>query len=88
MDDSSSGPETGKARKRTTAKPVARSSVSKVKSTIHLTRDASVRLDIHCAMMDMDRSELVEFLINQHLRRFVVSDRGGQDVAASGDTAA
>jgi hypothetical protein len=34
-------------------------------------------------MMGMDRSELVESLINQHLRRFMVSDRGGPD--ASGE---
>jgi hypothetical protein len=28
-------------------------------------------------MMGMDRSELVEQLIRDHLKRFVVSDRGG-----------
>jgi hypothetical protein len=88
MDDETAGQETGKPRKRGAAKPVARPTISKVKSTLHLSREASIRLDIHCAMMDMDRSELVESLINQHLRRFVVSDRGGQDVAASGEAVA
>ena len=81
MDSEAAGPETGKTRKRVATKPAARQTVTKVKSTLHLTREASIRLDIHCAMMDMDRSELVESLINQHLRRFVVSDRGGQDGA-------
>jgi len=28
-------------------------------------------------MMGLDRSSLVERLINDHLRRYVVSDRGG-----------
>jgi hypothetical protein len=28
-------------------------------------------------MLGLDRSELVEQLIRDHLRRFVVSDRGG-----------
>jgi hypothetical protein len=37
-------------------------------------------------MMDMDRSELVELLVMQHLKRWVVSDRGGE--VASGDAAA
>ena len=30
-------------------------------------------------MLEMDRSELVESLIHQHLRRYVVSDRGGEE---------
>ena len=38
-------------------------------------------------MMEMDRSELVEKLINEHLRRYVVSDRGGE-VDAGGEAAA
>ena len=49
----------------------------KVKATIHLSLEASQRLTVHAAMMGLDRSELVEQLINDHLRRFVVSDRGG-----------
>jgi hypothetical protein len=88
MDDTAAGQESGKARKRTTVKAAPRSTVSKVKSTLHLSRDASIRLDIHCAMMGMDRSALVESLINQHLRRFVVSDRGGQEGAAAGEAVA
>ena len=77
----------GKGRKRLAAKTPARQTVSKVKSTIHLSVEASQRLDIHATMMAMDRSALVEKLINDHLRRYVVSDRGG-DGAASEEAAA
>ncbi len=73
----------GKARKRSAGKTAARQAVSKVKSTIHLSVEASQRLTVHAAMMGMDRSELVEQLISLHLRRFVVSDRGGAGDAAS-----
>jgi hypothetical protein len=68
---------TGKARKRSAVKAGTRPAASKVKSTIHLSVEASQRLTVHAAMMGLDRSELVEQLIGQHLRRFVVSDRGG-----------
>ncbi len=77
----------GKARKRMTAKAPARPSVMKVKSTIHLTVEASQRLDIHATMMALDRSALVEKLINEHLRRYVVSDRGGQPGIPDGEAA-
>jgi hypothetical protein len=78
----------GKPRKRQAVKTATRQSAAKVKCTIHLTVEASQRLDIHATMMGMDRSELVEKLINDHLRRFVVSDRGGPDGVAEGDVAA
>lgn len=77
----------GKTRKRTAAKTAARPAVSKVKATIHLSAEASQRLTVHAAMMGMDRSELMESLINQHLRRFVVSDRGGPDGPSASDAA-
>jgi len=81
----------GKARKRPAARAGAaatRQAVSKVKCTIHLTVEASQRLDIHATMMALDRSALVEKLINDQLRRYVVSDRGGAESEASGDAAA
>ncbi len=65
-----------KPRKRLAAKPFTKPAVTKVKSTIHLSVEASQRLDIHATMMGFDRSALVEKLINDHLRRYVVSDRG------------
>ncbi len=78
----------GKPRKRSSAKASLRPSASKVKATIHLSVEASQRLTVHAAMLGMDRSELVEKLINDHLRRFVVSDRGGADGTSSGEAAA
>jgi hypothetical protein len=81
MSQEPSGLQPGKTRKRQTAKAAERPSVSKVKSTLHLSVEASQRLDIHCTMMGFDRSEMVEKLINDHLRRYVVSDRGGPETA-------
>jgi hypothetical protein len=77
----------GKARKRSSARAATRPVAAKVKATIHLSVEASQRLTVHAAMTGMDRSELVEKLINDHLRRYVVSDRGGAD-GTSGEAAA
>ncbi len=66
-----------KTRKRQPAKTPNRQAAQKVKSTIHLTVEASQRLTVHAAMLGLDRSELMEQLIRDHLKRFVVSDRGG-----------
>ncbi len=70
---------TGKPQRRSASKAASRPNVVKVKSTIHLSIEASQRLDIHATMMGLDRSSLVEKLINDHLRRWVVSDRGGAE---------
>lgn len=77
----------GKGRKRLATRTPARQTVAKVKSTVHLSVEASQRLDIHATMMGLDRSALVEKLINDHLRRYVVSDRG-RDGAAGEEAAA
>lgn len=79
--------ESARPRKRLVSKPPPRSAASKVKSTLHLSREASQRLDIHATMMGLDRSGLVEKLINDHLRRYVVSDRGGNDQGGGGEAA-
>jgi hypothetical protein len=73
-----------KARKRSAAKTASRPAALKVKATIHLSLENSQRLTVHAAMLGMDRSELVESLISQHLRRFVVSDRGGAESGNAG----
>lgn len=78
----------GKPRKRAAAKPASEIPAKKTKSTIHLSREADQRLDIHCTMMGFDRSSLVEKLINDHLRRYVVSDRGGVSGGGAGEEAA
>src|SRR3954453_19626320 len=78
----------GKARKRPAGKPANRPAASKVKCTLHLSVEASQRLDIHATMMGFDRSALVEKLINDHLRRYVVSDRGRAEDLPAGEAAA
>lgn len=88
MSTDTPGPQPPKTRRRSAAKAGERPSASKVKATIHLTVEASQRLDIHATMMGMDRSALVEKLINDHLRRYVVSDRGGPDHSAGAEAAA
>jgi hypothetical protein len=87
MGEEAAGQPTAKGRKRSNGKAAERPAVSKVKSTIHLSVEASQRLDIHATMMGFDRSALVEKLITDHLRRWVVSDRGGPD-AAGGEAVA
>ena len=74
-----------KTRKRPAAKTPSRQNGGKVKSTIHLSVEASQRLTVHAAMMGLDRSALVEQLIRDGLKRFVVSDRGGPDAAPQVD---
>ena len=73
----------GKPRKRSAVKAAGCQADSKVKATIHLSLEASQRLTVHAAMMGLDRSELVEQLIRDHLKRFVVSDRGGGESEGS-----
>jgi hypothetical protein len=75
----------GKGRKRPATKAATGQVAGKVKATIHLSVEADKRLSIHATMLGMDRSELVEELINEKLRRFVVSDRGNGGEVAGGD---
>lgn len=49
--------------------------VPKVKTTLSLSVETYRRLSVHAAMSSVDRSVLVEQLIQTHLRRYVVSDR-------------
>ena len=74
----------GKGRKRIAVKTAHPPAAAKVKATIHLSVEADQRLSVHATMMKMDRSALVESLISQHLRRFVVSDRGGGESGNAG----
>jgi hypothetical protein len=61
-------------RKRA-AKPVKLEDASKVKATIHLSAEAAKRLGVYAVMVNQSNSGVVESLIMEHLRRFVVSDR-------------
>ena len=66
-----------KSRKRPSAKASARTSAQRVKQTLVLSEDSARRLAVHAAMVGLDRSALVDQLIQEHLRRFRVSDLGG-----------
>lgn len=70
-----------RTRRRSASKTAQRPAASKVKSTLHLSVEASQRLSVHATMLGVDRSELVEQLIRENLKRFVVSDRGGSSAA-------
>lgn len=76
MAESTASPVPVKPRKRATAKPSQRpAAAEKHKLTLYVTAEAAKRLAVHATMMDTDRSALVESLIWEQLRRFVVSDR-------------
>lgn len=66
--------------KKADVKAIKRSSTLKVKTSISLSREAIQRLSIHATMMNMDKGELMEQLIRDNLKRFVVSDRGGSGI--------
>jgi hypothetical protein len=85
MGEEAAGQEPARPRKRIAGKLPMRPAAPKVKATIHLSVEASQRLDIHATMMGFDRSGLVEKLINDHLRRYVVSDRGGPESGTAGE---
>lgn len=76
---------TVRPRRRPSAKTSRNPGEDKVKSTIILSAHASRRLSIHATMLGEDRSALVERLVNDHLRQFVVQDRGKVDVQVHGE---
>lgn len=71
-----------RTRKRAAVKTPSRQIAAKVKATLHLSVEASQRLSVHATMLGVDRSELVEQLIRENLKRFVVSDRGGANAGS------
>ncbi len=77
MTDELQDGQPARTRRRPAVKAAQRPSASKVKATLHLSVEASQRLSVHATMLGVDRSELVEQLIRENLKRFVVSDRGG-----------
>ena len=71
-----------KRRSVKASKPVATKTLA---TTLHLSPEAAQRVDLHALMAGMSRSAYIESLINQHCRRFVVSDRGGCDTVSIGE---
>jgi hypothetical protein len=66
------------SRKRT-SKTSRTSTLSKQKLTLYVTAEGAKRLGVHATMLGTDRSALIERLIADHLKRFVVSDRERSD---------
>jgi hypothetical protein len=80
MSIATTGDLTIKPRRRRTSKgdkSPARHGAEKTKVSFYLSVDAARKLGVHALWMDKDRSQLVEELIQTHLREFIVSHRGG-----------
>ena len=66
-------------RRQSPRKPPKTETAIKQKLTLYVTADGARRLGVHATMLGTDRSALVERLIADHLKRFVVSDRAKSD---------
>ena len=64
-----------KVRKRASVKTSSRPAADKQKLTLYVSVEAAQRLAVHATMTGSDRSAVVEAMIREQLRRFVVSDR-------------
>jgi len=64
-----------KAPRKRAAKASTREDASKAKCTLHLSPEAAKRIGITAVMTGQSLSGVVESLVMEHLRRFVVSDR-------------
>jgi hypothetical protein len=60
----------------------------KVKIAAYVSVDSARRLGIHATMTGQDKSTVIDHLIRDHLRRYVVQDRGGPDAGDGGEAAA
>jgi hypothetical protein len=68
-------------KRRSPKKTSQPSAAPKQKLTLYVDVEASKRLGVHATMLGTDRSALVQTLINENLKRFVVSDRAKPDGA-------
>jgi hypothetical protein len=64
-----------KGRKSRASKTHSRKA-AKLKVSLMLTEDIDFRLTVHAAAMKLDRSELVNQILDGALKRYVVQDRG------------
>jgi hypothetical protein len=69
--------ESTKPRRRPASRSTRPQVVSKVKVGLYISPESARRLGATALMEGKDRSDLVDELIRQHLRRWVVVDRGG-----------
>ncbi len=77
-----------KVRKRPPAKASSRQDDQKVKLTLYVSPDLAKRFAVHATYTDMDRSALFAEMIQQHCRRFVVSDRARSADGAADEVSA
>ena len=77
-----------KAKKRGAGKAANRQDGEKVKLTLYVTADLSRRFAVHATYSDMNHSELFSEMIQQHCRRFVVSDRAKSPEEGSSEAVA
>jgi hypothetical protein len=77
------------SKRRSTKKTLQTSTTPKQKLTLYVSVEASKRLGVHATMFGTDRSALVQKLIEDNLKRFVVADRAkpADDVIRQGLTA-
>ena len=68
-------PEREKPRRRSAAKPPKSQDAKKVKVTYYLSPEAIRRIGIAATMEGEDKSAIVERLVHEHLRKWVVSCR-------------
>jgi|GEM_PF-2351199 len=62
--------------RRSKAPKASTKKAAKLKVSLMLTEDIDFRLTVHAAAMKLDRSELVNQILDGALKRFVVQDRG------------
>jgi hypothetical protein len=78
---------TTQPQKRRNARTDARKSAEREKCTLLLSPDTSIKLTVAAHLRGLDRSELVNELLNDALRHVVISIRGQSSSSAihSGD---
>jgi hypothetical protein len=67
--------ENAKPRKPRSSKPQISRSGDKVKVSLVLSSEVDFKLSVHAAALKMDRSALVNQVLGDALKRFVVQDR-------------
>jgi hypothetical protein len=75
MDAQAEESQVVKGRKSRAPKAPSRKA-AKLKVSLMLTEDVDFRLTVHAAAMKLDRSELVNQILDGALKRYVVQDRG------------
>lgn len=68
-------PSAVKPSRKRSVRPARLEDVAKQKATLHLSAEACRRLGVFAVMTGSTNSGVVESLIMEHLRRFVISDR-------------